>query len=266
MHLDERLQAVAAFVPKNCILADIGTDHAYLPVWLLEKGAISRAIAGDIAAGPCQAARTTVAMHGMAERVEVRQGSGLAVVRAGEVDCVAICGMGGSTIISILEADFAVARSVQRLVLQPMAGAASLRRWLVEHGWELVQESLVDDEPHFYQIICAKPVEASAATEGSSVGEASAATEGSSVDVGSAATEGSSVSVPAASVYSPAELVIGPTLLRDGHPLLAKHISREIAGCEELLANMGRSEKARASAKYAEVQELLSELKGIGVI
>lgn len=263
MHLDKRLQAVAAFVPNNCILADIGTDHAYLPVWLLEKGAISRAIAGDIAAGPCQAARTTVAMHGMAERVAVRQGSGLAVVRAGEVDCVAICGMGGSTIIAILEADLAVARSVQRLVLQPMAGAPSLRRWLSEHGWSIVGESLVDDEPHFYQIICAEPVEASTATAGLSVGEASAATGESSVGEGSAATDGSVVSVPAAEVYSAAELVIGPTLLREGHPLLAKHISREIAGCEELLANMGRSEKARASAKYAEAQELLAALKAL---
>ena len=64
MHLDKRLQAVASFVPQGAAFADIGTDHAYLPVWLLEKGIIASAVAGDIAAGPCQAARTTVAMHG----------------------------------------------------------------------------------------------------------------------------------------------------------------------------------------------------------
>ena len=72
MHLDKRLQAVASFVPQGAAFADIGTDHAYLPVWLLEKGIIASAVAGDIAAGPCQAARTTVAMHGAAAAISVR--------------------------------------------------------------------------------------------------------------------------------------------------------------------------------------------------
>ena len=76
MHLDKRLQAVASFVPQGAAFADIGTDHAYLPVWLLEKGIIASAVAGDIAAGPCQAGRTTVAMHGAVAGSMVRTGSG----------------------------------------------------------------------------------------------------------------------------------------------------------------------------------------------
>ena len=126
MHLDKRLQAVAALVPEGVSLADIGTDHAYLPVWLWEQGRITRAVAGDIAAGPCRAARNTVAMYGAAGAIEVRQGSGLEVLTPGEVECIAICGMGGSTIISILEASMEIAKDAQRLVLQPMAGAAGL--------------------------------------------------------------------------------------------------------------------------------------------
>ena len=141
MHLDKRLQAVASFVPQGAAFADIGTDHAYLPVWLLEKGIIASAIAGDIAAGPCQAARTTVAMHGAAAAISVRQGSGLAVLKPGEVDCIAICGMGGSTISSILAADMPIALSVRRLILQPMAGAAALRRWLVNRAGILFMKS-----------------------------------------------------------------------------------------------------------------------------
>ena len=156
MHLDKRLQAVASFVPQGAAFADIGTDHAYLPVWLLEKGIIASAVAGDIAAGPCQAACTTVAMHGAAAAISVRQGSGLAVLKPGEVDCIAICGMGGSTISSILAADMPIALSVRRLILQPMAGAATLRRWLVNKGWHIIHEELVEDEPHFYEIICAE--------------------------------------------------------------------------------------------------------------
>lgn len=224
MHLDKRLQAVASLVPQGSRLADIGTDHAYLPVWLVRNGAIPSAVAGDIASGPCQAARATVAMYATADKIAVRQGSGLAVLAPGEADCIAICGMGGSTIISILAADMAVATSAQRLVLQPMAGAAALRRWLVEQGWSLVSEALVDDPPHFYEIICAER------------------------------------SADAAS-YSEVEYLVGPALLRDGHPLLAKQIARQQASLEELLSNMARSERAKASAKYQEAQRLVQELE-----
>ena len=235
MRLDKRLQAVASLVPQGSRFADIGTDHAYLPVWLLEQGVIASAVAGDIAAGPCQAARTTVAMHGAASSIAVRQGSGLAVLRPGEADCIAICGMGGSTIISILAADMAVAKGAQRLLLQPMAGAAALRRWLVAQGWCITREALVDDEPHFYEIICAERAE-KYAVRASDAGE---------------------------QCYSEVEYLVGPALLRDGHPLLAKHIARQQASLHELLTNMARSERAKASTKYQEAQKLLQALEAL---
>lgn len=235
MRLDKRLQAVASLVPQGSRFADIGTDHAYLPVWLLEQGVIASAVAGDIAAGPCQAARTTVAMHGAASSIAVRQGSGLAVLSPGEEDCIAICGMGGSTIISILAADMAVAKGAQRLLLQPMAGAAALRRWLVAQGWCITREALVDDEPHFYEIICAERAEKCAA-RASDAGE---------------------------QCYSEVEYLVGPALLRDGHPLLAKQIARQQASLHELLTNMARSERAKASTKYQEAQKLLQALEAL---
>lgn len=226
MNLDKRLQSVASFVPQGCTLADIGTDHAYLPVWLLKKNLIAKAVAGDIAAGPCQAARNTVAVFGVQNKVQVRQGSGLKVLQAGEADCVAICGMGGSTIISILEADMEIAASVKRLVLQPMAGAPGLRQWLIKHGWRIIAEDLVDEPPHFYEIIC----------------------------VERGADENSKN-------YVLAEYFVGPTLVRQGHALLAKQFARQINGCKELLQNMARSEKARVSAKYQETEALLQNLE-----
>ena len=235
MRLDKRLQAVASLVPQGSRFADIGTDHAYLPVWLLEQGVIASAVAGDIAAGPCQAARTTVAMHGAASSIAVRQGSGLAVLSPGEADCIAICGMGGSTIISILAADMAVAKGAQRLLLQPMAGAAALRRWLVAQGWCITREALVDDEPHFYEIICAERAEKCAAR----------------------------ASDPGEQCYSEVEYLVGPALLRDGHPLLAKQIARQQASLHELLTNMARSERAKASTKYQEAQKLLQALEAL---
>lgn len=237
MHLDKRLQAVATLVPRGSRFADIGTDHAYLPVWLLEQGVIASAVAGDIAAGPCQAARTTVAMHGAAGSIAVRQGSGLAVLSPGEADCIAICGMGGSTIISILTADMAVAKGAQRLLLQPMAGAAALRRWLVAQGWCITCESLVDDEPHFYEIICA--------ARASDAGEQCCSEQAGPTS------------------YSEVEYLVGPALLRDGHPLLAKQIARQQASLHELLTNMARSERAKASTKYQEAQKLLQALEAL---
>ena len=223
MHIDRRLETIANLVPQGCVLADIGTDHAYLPVWLLDKQRIARAIAGDIAAGPCQAARTTVAQFGQHEHVEVRQGSGLKVLSPGEADCIAIAGMGASTIISILEDDTEVAQSAELLVLQPMAGAASLRAWLCSHGWQLAAEELVDDAPHFYEIIAAKR--------------------------------------GLAPVYSAAECAVGPLLLAQKHPLLGKQLERQLATCRQLLENMGRSERARASEKYKEIEALKAELE-----
>ena len=244
MHLDKRLQAVAAFVPESSSFADIGTDHAYLPVWLVEQGIITSAVAGDIAAGPCQAARTTVAMYGAANAIVVRQGSGLAVLTPGEADCIAICGMGGSTIISILAADMAVAKGAQRLLLQPMAGAAALRRWLVAQGWCITREALVDDEPHFYEIICAERAEKCAA-RASDAGEQCCSEQAGPTS------------------YSEVEYLVGPALLRDGHPLLAKQIARQQASLHELLTNMARSERAKASTKYQEAQKLLQALEAL---
>ena len=137
-----------------------------------------------------------------------------------------------------------MAKSARRLVLQPMAGAATLRRWLVEQGWSLVREALVEDEPHFYEIICAE--------RGSGNSES-----GSVNTVGEGAVKEQTGPVS----YSEAEYLVGPALLRDGHPLLEKQIERQQGSLQELLTNMARSERAKASAKFKEAQKLLQELE-----
>ncbi len=225
MNIGDRLEAIGKLVPQGCVLADIGTDHAYLPVWLLEQGKIASAIAGDIAEGPCLAAKNTVSMHGMKGKVEVRLGSGLKVLQAGEAHCIAIAGMGASTMIEILEADMPLAVEAKRLVLQPMAGAASLRKWLIQNGWHIVAEDLVADGRHLYEIM--------------------------------AAERGESAS------FSDAVLEIGPSLIEAKHPLLAKQFARQINNYKKLLANMGKSEQARASEKYIAWEKLVQELEAL---
>lgn len=225
MNIGDRLEAIGKLVPQGCVLADIGTDHAYLPVWLLEQGKIAGAIAGDIAEGPCLAAKNTVSMHGMKGKVEVRLGSGLKVLQAGEAHCIAIAGMGASTMIEILEADMPLAVEAKRLVLQPMAGAASLRKWLIQNGWHIVAEDLVADGRHLYEIM--------------------------------AAERGESAS------FSEAVLEIGPSLIEAKHPLLAQQFARQINNYKKLLANMGKSEQARASEKYIAWEKLVQELEAL---
>lgn len=109
------------------------------------------------------------------------------------------------------------------LILQPMAGAASLRKWLCTHGWELTDEELVDDEPHFYEIMAAR--------------------RGISKQ------------------YSEAEYAVGPVLLAKGHALLDKQLGRQLFTTHQLLEGMGRSERAKESSKYRELQGLQKALE-----
>ncbi|MFZ5822917.1 MAG: tRNA (adenine(22)-N(1))-methyltransferase [Bacillota bacterium] len=153
--LSPRLAAVAAHVLDGQVLADIGTDHAYLPAHLVEAGRIPRAIAGDILPGPLDAARVTVAEAGLTGQIELRLGPGLKILQPGEAPCVTICGMGGPLIAEIL-ADGPL-DGIRRLVLQPMAGEERLRAWLAENGWRLIAEELVEDAGRLYVILVAEP-------------------------------------------------------------------------------------------------------------
>ncbi len=155
IQLSPRLAAVARHVPAGRPFADIGTDHAYLPVHLVQSGRVPRAVAGDVLPGPLQAARATVAAAGLADRIDVRLGSGLTVLAPGEAACVAICGMGGPLIARILAEG--PLTGVERLVLQPMGGEAQLRRWLADNGWRLVAEEVVEDGGRLYPVLVAEP-------------------------------------------------------------------------------------------------------------
>ena len=154
--LDKRLSAVAALVRKGSRLADIGTDHAYLPVHLVEAGICPSAIASDIGAGPLEAARRTVTENNLTSEIALRLGNGIATVSAGEIDDIAIAGMGGETIVMILEAAQWVKDTYIRLILQPMTRAEDLRRWLLQNGFSILEEHLIIDGRHLYPVLAAE--------------------------------------------------------------------------------------------------------------
>ncbi len=154
--LDKRLSAVAALVRQGSRLADIGTDHAYLPVHLVQSGVCPSAIASDIGEGPLDAARRTVTENGLTSEIALRLGDGLSTVSAGEVDDIAIAGMGGETIVAILEATPYIQDPHLRLILQPMTRAEDLRRWLLSHGFSILEEHLITDSRHLYPVMAAE--------------------------------------------------------------------------------------------------------------
>jgi len=156
LNLGERLTAIAERVPKGAVVADIGTDHAYLPVYLLQQGLISHAIAGEVNEGPYRAACQIIDRLNLSKQIDLRFGSGFAVLKAGEADTVTIAGMGGTTIIDILTAHPSVTSELRKMILQPMIGASLVRQWLVQNGWYITDETLVEEEGKLYEIIAAE--------------------------------------------------------------------------------------------------------------
>ena len=151
--LDARLNAAAALVRPGSVLADIGTDHARLPVRLVADGVCPRAIASDIRRGPAEAARRTVQEAGLTDKIQVRLGDGLSPLRSGEAEDIVIAGMGGETILAILEAAPWVKDPGCRFILQPMTRAALLHRWLMENGFAMETEHVVADGTHLYPVL-----------------------------------------------------------------------------------------------------------------
>ena len=152
--ISKRLELVASFVPQGAILLDVGSDHAYLPIELIEGGQIESAIAGEVVEGPYQSAVKNVEAHGLKEKIQVRLANGLAAFEeADQVSVITIAGMGGRLIARILEEGLDKLADVERLILQPNNREDDLRIWLQDHGFEIVAESILEESGKFYEIL-----------------------------------------------------------------------------------------------------------------
>ena len=148
--LSPRLLALARQVPQGVRFADVGTDHARLPVWLLEHGVIDHAIATDLREGPLERARETARRHELTDRISFRLGDGLAPLERGEADLCAIAGMGGETIAGILAAAPWAGEGGTRFLLQPMSSIPELRGWLWRNGFRIEREELIQEGETLY--------------------------------------------------------------------------------------------------------------------
>ena len=152
--LSKRLETVASFVPTGAVVADIGSDHAYLPCYLVHKGIAARAVAGEVVKGPYESAVRQVRSEGLTDKITVRMADGLAAVEeADDVDTVTIAGMGGPLIVSILEKHPAALKSVTRLILQPNIHAKAIREWALANGWALQDEVILEEDDKVYEVL-----------------------------------------------------------------------------------------------------------------
>ena len=152
-----RLERVAAHMPAGARLADIGSDHGYLPVALMRRGLIAAAVAGEVALTPFHAAQRTVRDNGLEKQITVRRANGLeAIEPQDDITAISLCGMGGETIRDILENGKARLSGQERLILQPNGGEQPLRQWLMENSYRIVSEELLSENSFYYEIIVAE--------------------------------------------------------------------------------------------------------------
>jgi tRNA (adenine22-N1)-methyltransferase len=247
--LSKRLQTIADRVTAGARAADIGSDHALLPVYLLQSGKCPSAIAGELNEGPLQAAKKQIAEAGLTKAIAARKGNGLAVLEPGEADTVTIAGMGGSLMADILEAGRQAGKlaGVRELVLQPNVGEEIVRKWLAVHGYVLQSETLLEEDGKLYEVLHALS--------------------------GSESPEG----VTNASLYDPSFLAIaleteqkrewlyrmGPYLLRQRAELLHDKWRHEIGKLERICKQMEQSDLAESRGKQAQLRQEMQTIEEV---
>ncbi len=205
--LSMRLERVAAHVPQGARLADIGSDHGYLPVALALRGVIEAGVAGEVAQTPYASSQRNVRRNGLTQTVTVRLADGLEAIEPDDrITAISLCGMGGKTMCEILERGKARLNGNERLILQPNGDERELRGWLMDNGYRIVSEELLRENRFDYEIIVAEPAEAVA--------------------------------------YSAEELYFGPLLMREKSPAFQTKWQRMLRQKQQSLANFERARDA----------------------
>ncbi|NLY86419.1 MAG: SAM-dependent methyltransferase [Tissierellia bacterium] len=225
MKLSNRLIAIANFVPKNSIVADIGTDHGYIPVYLVENNIAKKVIGTDISKGSLDKIIDYIKTLNLEHIIDARLGDGLEVIKPYEVDTVIIAGMGGLLIRDILEKNKEVTDSIANFILQPMVAAKELRQYLVDNNFEIIEEELVKEDGKYYEIIFAK--------KGKSYIEKEIYYE------------------------------ISPLLIKKKHPLLREFIQFRLRELENIIEEIKDINTEKSKERYLEISAKIKDYKGV---
>ena len=154
--ISKRLGSIASMVRRGSTVADVGTDHGLLTIYLIQQNIASKAIAADIAVSPAAVARKNIQEAGLSEKIEVRVGDGLAPLSPDDAEDIVIAGMGGETIADILEAAPWIKNARYRLILQPMTHAEAVHAWLLQNGFTIGEERFLEDGGRSYVLLYAE--------------------------------------------------------------------------------------------------------------
>ena len=267
MVLSDRLQAVASLVTAGHRVADIGTDHAYIPIYLLQEGLAESAIAMDVNEGPLKKAEEHVKENGMEGKIRLRLSDGFEKLEPFEADTAVIAGMGGPLMIRILSAYPEVTRSMKELVLQPQSEIAKVRAFLLEEGFLFIQEDMVKDDGKYYPMMKAAPPR-----DGRRGGQSKGAEK--SLEPDRLKTwkerecggwmESGSPEQDTLCVWDEAEIRYGKLLLEMRHPVLREYLDREQAIRQNILAGLRGQTGERIRIRRMELEEELDYIwKGL---
>ena len=221
MQISNRLRAVASMVTQGNRVADIGCDHAFVPIYLIREGRIPSAIAMDVNSGPLLRARDHIDSYGLSEYIETRLSNGLSALGAGEADTVIIAGMGGPLMQEILCDGKEILREIPEMILQPQSDLEGFRRFLARNGYGITQEHMILEDGKYYQMMRAVHGE----------------------------------------VYELDEMQyrFGPMLLAEKNPILARVLERESILKRKILSRL-EEEGIRTDESERRREELLNEL------
>ena len=242
MELSGRLQAVASLVTAGHRVADIGTDHAYIPIYLLQEGLAESAIAMDVNEGPLKKAEEHVKENGMEGKIRLRLSDGFEKLEPFEADTAVIAGMGGPLMIRILSAYPEVTRSMKELVLQPQSEIAKVRAFLLEEGFLFIQEDMVKDDGKYYPMMKAAPPK-----DGRRGGRRKGAEK--------------SLEPDRACVWDETGIRYGKLLLEMRHPVLREYLDRELEIRQNILAGLQGQTGERIRIRRMELKEELDYIR-----
>lgn len=223
MKLSKRLETVASFVRRGSNLADIGTDHGYIPINLVLGGIVPHAVAMDVRKGPLERAKEHIRDYKLENQIETRLSDGLEKLMPGEADTVVIAGMGGELILHILSEGEHVRGSISQWVLSPQSDLDKVRRYLAEHHFRIEKETMVEDEGKYYTIMSV---------------------------------------VPGDMDYARCiDYKYGKCLLEEKHPVLKSYLARERRLAEDVLGHLEGNESVSSAERKQELLKELEWIK-----
>ena len=225
MKLSKRLQTIADFVKKNSVVADIGTDHAHIPIYLIENNIIDKAYACDINKGPLEKAKENIENFGVSENIVLRLSNGLDMSNK-EADTIIIAGMGGELIIDILERGKSFFNKKNTFILSPHTKTDEVRDYMLRKGFEILKEDMCIDEGKFYTVMEGRYTENKL-------------------------------------MYSEAELLYGKFLIENKHPILLEFLKKEEEKYISILSNIGLNEDRKKELRHRLdiIKETMNEMQ-----